>query len=217
MRPTSPSRQCLHLRPGLDMSCVEHGQEDWMGTRPTIKSFCLFSTVTFSRNSTGPVVFPLQDSVTTVGIHTIHVQYELVNLRLVQLVHVTGQYSESLFHCCQPSASLESNLVTRSHTYSALFLLWDHTQCRWFCICCITEISQQFPSNNVIFSGKSIRLIMKQGEESKQRQLGDGKETLRETLSVAKCSRRVQRAVTAQQQPKLILNKYALVWSRKRH
>lgn len=137
--------------------------------------------------------------------------------KIPQLVHMTGQHSESLFHCRQPSASFKSNLVTRSHTYSALFLLWDHTQCRWFCICCITEISQQFPSNNIIFSGKSIRFIMEQGEISKQRQLGDGKETFRETQSVTKCFGRVQRAVTAQQQPKLILNKYALVWSRKRH
>lgn len=95
--------------------------------------------------------------------------------KIHQLVPVTGQYSGSLFHGCHSSASLESNLVTRGHTYSALFLLWDHTQCRWFCICCITEISQQFPSNNVIFSGKSIRLIMKQGEISKQRQLGEEK------------------------------------------
>lgn len=95
--------------------------------------------------------------------------------KILYLVHMTGQYSDSLFHCCLPSASLERNLVTRSHTYSALFLLWDHIQSMCFCMCCITEVCQQCSFNNN-FSGKSNRLIMKQGETSKQRQLGGRKE-----------------------------------------
>lgn len=178
MHPTSPSHPSLHPRPSLDMSCVEDGQDDWMCTRPKhdIKRFFLY--------------FPLQhlvetrkDGFSTAKSSTLYYSrstYQMYQIctcdyQILYLVHMTGQYSDSLFHCCLPSASLERNLVTRSYTYSALFLLWDHIQSMCFCMCCITEVSQQCSFNNN-FSGKSNRLIMKQGETSKQRQLGGRKE-----------------------------------------